>query len=472
MLDTCRSGALEDITSSVDRAWNELGQKSNLAILMAAAGNQYAIESDEDRQGVLTWTVLRGLEGRAQPRDGRYMGANEILEYVRRGAPLKAEDVVARAMQKKLQGGEDGPVAEPLGEVAVKGLFDTASLTQEPVVKAPGRDFDLFDLKWRPAEVRLISRSAGVVTIKGAGPERKVNLEAGKVKTEHLRDGRYEFTINYRARIAPETLSRDIVNETPAAVEFTGVPETKPAAFVPPVPVPPAGFVYVKPGTFLMGSPAGEEGRTANETRHEVTLNGFFIAKHEVTQKDYAALMRNNPSRFKGDSNPVEQVSWFDAVRYCNEKSRREGLVPAYAINGANVTWNRAANGYRLPTEAEWEYACRAGNSGPFSVDQANFNRNLRKSGSATNPVGSIAPNKWGLHDMQGNVWEWCWDWLGNYPTGKQTDPTGPASGTLRSVRGGGYYTSNEQLRSAYRGSDPPDYKDDSLGFRIARNTR
>jgi formylglycine-generating enzyme required for sulfatase activity len=219
-----------------------------------------------------------------------------------------------------------------------------------------------------------------------------------------------------------------------------------------------------------MGSPEGEEGRTANETRHEVTLGGFFIAKYEVSQKEYAAVMRNNPSAFKGDDNPVEQVSWFDAVRYCNEKSRREGLAPAYTINGADVTWNRAANGYRLPTEAEWEYACRAGSSGPFSVNRANFNKNLRQRGSKTNSVGSADPNVWGIYDMHGNVWEWCWDWLGNYPAGKQTDPAGPASGTARVDRGGGWYTSTEQLRSAYRGSDKPDYKDDSLGFRLARS--
>jgi formylglycine-generating enzyme required for sulfatase activity len=220
----------------------------------------------------------------------------------------------------------------------------------------------------------------------------------------------------------------------------------------------------------MMGSPSSEEGRLSNEVQHRVSVSGFFLAKYEVTQKEYAALMRTNPGRFKGDNNPVEQITWFDAVRYCNERSRREGLTPAYTINGTNVTWNRSANGYRLPTEAEWEYACRAGNSGPFSVSRANFNRNLRKPGSATNPVGSIEANPWGLHDMQGNVWEWCWDWFAAYGAGNQTDPAGPRSGTLRAVRGGGYYTSNDQLRSAYRGSDPPDYRDDSLGFRIAKN--
>jgi formylglycine-generating enzyme required for sulfatase activity len=270
--------------------------------------------------------------------------------------------------------------------------------------------------------------------------------------------------MRYRAGVAPETIRREILNETEETLAFTGVAETKAR------PVPPAGFVYVAPGVFTMGSQAREEGRNANEIQRQVSMGGFFMGAFEVTQKEYAALMRTNPSGFRGDNRPVEKVSWFDAVRYCNERSRREGLTLAYTINGSSVTWNRAANGYRLPTEAEWEYACRAGNSGPFSVSQANFNKNSRRGGAETNPVGSAGANPWGLYDMQGNVWEWCWDWFGNYRTDAQTDPAGPASGTTRITRGGCYYSANAQLRAAHRGSSPPEHTDTSLGFRLARS--
>jgi formylglycine-generating enzyme required for sulfatase activity len=368
---------------------------------------------------------------------------------------------VAKAVQTAIQG---GPASVPAGEVATRGIFDAASLAQEPVTIEPGRNFDLFDLKWRPAKLKVSALSAGELTVQGEGPQRTMRLEARKPLSLTLREGEYRFTMRYRAGLAPETITKTIYNETEETLAFTGLlPEPKPE--------PPANFVYVKPGVFTMGSPSREEGRSVNEVQHEVRLSGFFMSKYEVTQKEYAALMRTNPSKYQSDNNPVEQVDWFDAVRFCNERSRREGLTPAYTINGNSVTWNRAADGYRLPTEAEWEYACRAGGSGPYSTNRANFNKNLRQRGGIkTNSVGSVDANPWGLYDMHGNVWEWCWDWFNAYPTGSQTDPAGPALGTTRVVRGGGWYTSTEQLRAAYRGADAPDYKDDSLGFRLVRS--
>ncbi|MDR1931631.1 MAG: SUMF1/EgtB/PvdO family nonheme iron enzyme [Spirochaetales bacterium] len=447
MLDTCHAGALEDTTSAIDRAWGDLAQKVNLAILMAAAGNQYAIESPEDEQGVLTWTVLQGLKGNAPRREERYVAVTEMLEYVRRQAPIKAGQVVAQAVS-----------------VAVRGQVDLSSYVQEPVPKLPEKNFDLFDLKWRPAKVTVKAETAGELTVKGPGPEQRHTLAAKRPVTLTLREDGYEFTMRYRAEVAPETISREIYNETEETIAFTGVPEVKRPI------TPPEGFVYVSPGAFTMGSPVSEEGRSDNEVQHRVNVSGFFMGKYEVTQREYAALMRANPSGFRGDNKPVEKVSWLDAVRYCNERSRREGLAPAYTVNGSAVTWNRAANGYRLPTEAEWEYACRAGGAGPFSVSRANFNKNSRRGGAETNTVGSADPNRWGLYDTHGNVWEWCWDWFGNYRTGDQTDPTGPASGATRVTRGGCYYSANAQLRAAHRGSSLPEHTDVSLGFRLARS--
>jgi formylglycine-generating enzyme required for sulfatase activity len=250
----------------------------------------------------------------------------------------------------------------------------------------------------------------------------------------------------------------------------------------------PDTFVRINGGTFTMGSPANEPEREDNEgPQHQVTVSAFYMGKYEVTQKEYQEVMGTNPSYFKGPNLPVEQVSWFDAVEYCNKRSQKEGLTPAYTISGAGnnraVTWNRNANGYRLPTEAEWEYACRAGTTTPFSTgnnittDQANYNGNYPYNNNAkgayrkkTTPVGSFAPNPWGLYDMHGNVWEWCWDWYGDYSSGAQTDPDGAASGSYRVERGGSWISDASFARSVYRGYNVPYYRISSgFGFRLVR---
>jgi len=157
-------------------------------------------------------------------------------------------------------------------------------------------------------------------------------------------------------------------------------------------------------------------------------------------------------------------------------------LTPAYTINGENVTWNQNANGYRLPTEAEWEYACRAGTTTPFSTgnnittSQANYNGNYPYNNNAkgtyratTTAVGSFSPNSWGLYDMHGNVFEWCWDWLGDYSSNAQTDPRGASSGSGRVIRGGSWDNSALYLRSAYRNSYAPSNRLYNIGFRLVR---
>ncbi|MDR1786285.1 MAG: formylglycine-generating enzyme family protein [Spirochaetaceae bacterium] len=235
----------------------------------------------------------------------------------------------------------------------------------------------------------------------------------------------------------------------------------------------PDGFVYIEGGAFIMGSPASEAGRDDDEAQHRVTVSPFYMGKCEVTQEEYEAVMGANPSKFKGYNLPVESVSWYDAVEYCNARSRKEGLTPAYGINGDNVTWNRNANGYRLPTEAEWEYACRVGTTTPFSTGnnittrQANYREDRLRE---TTPAGSFPANPWGLYDMHGNVWEWCWDWYGGYPTSAQTNPTGAASGSDRVLRGGSWYHYAQSLRSAYRSHGSPSDRYNFLGFRLVRN--
>jgi len=251
----------------------------------------------------------------------------------------------------------------------------------------------------------------------------------------------------------------------------------------------PADFALIKGGTFTMGSPISEPERQTDETQHRVTVGDFYLDKYSVTQKEYRELMSGNPSENSGDNLPVENITWFDAVRYCNARSAKEGLTPAYTISGETVTWNRAANGYRLPTEAEWEYACRAETTTPFNTGnnitdkEANcynhygYNNNSsgRVTGGArgsTAPVGSYAANKWGLFDMHGNTADWCWDWYGEYQTTAQTNLQGPLNGTLKVNRGGGFNDFPKHIRSAYRAATPPDNTSFNLGFRLARNSQ
>ena len=185
-------------------------------------------------------------------------------------------------------------------------------------------------------------------------------------------------------------------------------------------------------------------------------------------------MMGSNPSVFKGVVLAAEHISWYQAVEYCNRLSERKGLTPAYEIDMMNVKWNKEANGYRLPTEAEWEYAARAGveslgyvYAGRDSLDLvAWFEEN---SSAEMHPIGTAQSNELSIYDMTGNVREWCWDWYGEYPTGTMTDPTGPSSGSGRVARGGSWRTfEGEGLRVAFRSGYSPDLTDNETGFRVA----
>jgi formylglycine-generating enzyme required for sulfatase activity len=228
--------------------------------------------------------------------------------------------------------------------------------------------------------------------------------------------------------------------------------------------------VWVSAGTFSMGGTMYDGGKPI----HQVTVKMFYMSDHEVTQKEWVEVMGSNPSYFEGDTLPVECVSWYDAIEYCNKRSVKEGLTPAYTVNGTNVTWDRNANGYRLPTEAEWEYAARGGSkskgyeySGSSSVDGvAWYNGN---SGNKTHPVKTKSANELGLYDMSGNVYEWCWDWYDSYGSEAQTDPTGASSGTHRVFRGGSWYDVAAGVRSAFRNGSTPSNRGYILGFRLVR---
>ena len=242
-------------------------------------------------------------------------------------------------------------------------------------------------------------------------------------------------------------------------------------------------YVLINGGSFVMGSSTQEFLREKDESQHKVTVNSFYMGKYHVTQKEYMELMGNNPSEFKRGNAPVENVTWYDAVEYCNALSVKEGFTPVYSLNGRTVTWNKNADGYRLPTEAEWEYAARAGTTTPFytgeniTAKQANWYGTYPYkdgvSGEArqrTIDVGSFAPNPWGLYDISGNVWEWCWDWYGQYDAQAQTDPSGPVEGVYKIHRGGAWNDFGRHLRLAYRAAFTPINRMYNIGFRVVRN--
>jgi len=242
-------------------------------------------------------------------------------------------------------------------------------------------------------------------------------------------------------------------------------------------------MVTVRGATFFMGS---NENRIA-ERPFEVTVRSFLISKTPVTQNLYASIMNENPSFFRGADLPVENIDWFDAIRFCNALSIRLGFPVAYNIDGENVSWIRESRGFRLPTEAEWEFAARGGMFGsrgpldralfaggegadnPSALDYSWFSLNARNP-AGTRPVGEKLPNQLGLFDMSGNVWEWCWDWFAEYPADSVSDYFGPAMGRNRVYRGGSYMNNMHLIRTTARDSAIPTLKARTVGFRIVQN--
>ncbi len=233
-------------------------------------------------------------------------------------------------------------------------------------------------------------------------------------------------------------------------------------------------MVRIRAGSFDMGSPSNERNRHSDEKQHRVTISrDFLMGKFEVTQGEWKALMGSNPSSFSscGDDCPVENVNWYEAVAFANAQSQKEGLEACYTISGTSVSFKGlSCRGYRLPTEAEWEYVARAGTTGAYFGDVDAIAWYDGNSGNKTHPVGKKQPNAWGLYDMSGNVWEWVWDWKADYPSGSVTDPTGPSTGSDRVFRGGGWFDNALNCRSAIRPYVSPGDRHDLLGFRLVRS--
>lgn len=235
-------------------------------------------------------------------------------------------------------------------------------------------------------------------------------------------------------------------------------------------------MMLIPGGEFIMGDNRGEDDE---KPAHKVEISAFYMDKYEVTQEAYEKMMGKNPAKFKGPDKPVERVSWFGAIQYCNMRSLREGLSPCYDLE--TLKCNYETDGYRLPTEAEWEYACRAGTRTKYSFGNAPeklgqyawFKVNANKT---THPVGKKKPNPWGFYDMHGSVWEWCNDHYDEdyYQKSPVENPNGPFVGDERVLRGGSWASGAQSARCSSRYSETPGFADvcfgyEAYGFRCVR---
>jgi len=324
---------------------------------------------------------------------------------------------------------------------------------------------------------RFVAGSEEELTWEDVMPEEKVTLEYstnGGANWRHITDEATGLRHNWRVPKLPSDL---------CLLRVTAVSRPN---FI-------GDMALIPAGSFRMGNITNHPDGTRHEKPvHEVIITQpFLISRKEVTQYQYEIVMGSNPSFFKGPDLPVELVTWYDAVEFCNELSRRQDLDTCYSGSGTNILCDFTANGYRLPTEAEWEYACRAGTETDFhtgnlmypayvpldpALDRAGWY--YTNSGCAdhnsgrTHPVGEKEPNAFGLYDMHGNVWEWCWDWLDSnpYASGATKDPRGPASGSYHILRGGSWGSPAGSCRSARRSADiSPDGRQKYNGFRVVR---
>ncbi len=377
-----------------------------------------------------------------------------------------------------------------------KGTIVLENVPADAVVEIDGDRITVTPTVGEPLKIEAPAGKHGLVVRRGdlVLLVESVTLEAGK-----------PFKHKLTARIEPPVLERaGRIDLSPNATQRpAGGPAVKGASSQEPIKNSIGMMLMLIPdGEFLMGSPATDKDADKNEKpQHRVRITRpFYLGVYEVTQAQYKAVMGNNPSYFSanGEGNksvagqstemyPVENISWLDAVKFCNKLGEMEGRGVFYEIDGENVhvpDWNRPS--YRLPTEAEWEYACRANaptvtrySFGDDPASMGEFAWYQGNSGGRTHPVGWKRPNDFGLFDMHGNVWEWCWDPYGEgyYQESREDDPRGRLDGAaVRVIRGGcsgvydlrGWYAGPHQARSAFRWSLPV-IRNGSLGFRVAR---
>ncbi|MBC8009097.1 MAG: SUMF1/EgtB/PvdO family nonheme iron enzyme [Burkholderiales bacterium] len=361
-----------------------------------------------------------------------------------------------RANGSTLRGITPAELADvPTGPATLRVSRPAWPVSEQRVEIDAGRE-NAFAVEFATGGLTLRSEPAGAAVLAGEDV-----LGYTPMTVTDLVPGEYSYLVKLKGFGANRVTAQVVAKETARAeVVLTRDVPLEPGK---PYLVPELGLelLPISAGTFTMGSPSSDPEHNSDETQHAVTLrDAFWLGKFEVTRAEWRAVMEGAPADPKTDRLPVTQVSWEEVMEFCRKLTARERAAERLP----------AGLEYTLPTEAQWEYACRAGTTGPYgaagSLDELGWYR--VNSGGKPHEVGRKKPNAWGLHDMHGNVWEWCADWFAYYPEGKVTDPAGPPVGVGRVNRGGGWGSEASSCRAACRLNYAPSDRTTNLGFRLA----
>ena len=444
LLDACREQITEN-KSAISRSLVQERYENAVirAIFYATKSEGFSYEDPESDYSVFARFIIDGLEGYA---DIKYAGnGDDIVTFFELSAFVE-EEVKAWALRNgKVQLPFTDIYGEKTGDLAL-----TVVLYGEQEAISSGNISVITYPQGADVYIKGSYRGNSPCTVEGLEPgEYTVKVELSgygdKIETVTVESGR-EITVNF-SLTETYLISDDLI--------------------------------LVEGGSFEMGRTSGRGDRYEKPV-HSVTVSSFYMSKYEVTFEEYDEFCDDTGREYPDaegwgrGSRPVINVEWYDAVKYCNWLSEKEGLTPCYSGSGENISCNFNANGYRLPTEAEWEYAAKGGNnhdgyeySGSNTAGDVGWYSG--NSGSETHPVGGKSPNSLGIYDMSGNVWEWCFDWYGSdyYSTTSLVDPEGPDSGSLRVLRGGSWNFNTFDLRCAFRNWGDPTKASNGLGFRV-----
>ena len=454
ILDACRDNPFRAVSRGIERGLAVIAQKPPESIIVYATAENDKADDGGGRNGTFTSALLKNI---ARPESFIDI-LTDVNAQVRKDTSEKQKPALYASLSRRVYLAGSGSTSGPAVTVVPAPSVVTPTIT---VSRSYG-------------SLSITTSTAGTLYLDGK-PMGDLPVGA-KAKLDSVEVGERSLEVRY-ADGQVEKQNATVEEGGATNVSFTYKKALPPAV----EPASSAEMVLVQGGTFTMGSPNAEQGRYDSEGQRWVSVSSFHVGKFDVTQDLYQSVMGSNPSYFKGDSNlPVEQVSWYDAVAFCNKLSQRDALQTVYTINGRNVTADWSANGYRLPTEAEWEYAARGGQQGASAYHMYAGSDNQYQvawykdnSEETTHPVGQKAPNALGLYDMSGNVWQWCWDWYADFAGGGQ-DPRGAFRGGTRVFRGGSWYDDARSVRVARRSfndtsTDALAAKSSHLGFRLVR---
>ena len=465
ILDCCHAGAVrsgEPTGASGEELSQAFTQAQGLITLASSRRDEVSHAWSDKQQGLFTYFLVEGLAGAADFDGDGVVNVDELYRYTYEKVPLAAQrELNARQRPVRVIGPETEGVFA-LSRVAIAPRPLNTALVATFIVREEN------------ANGRLVEGATVELFHRGPDGTRPSLLATGRTDSS----GRVQVPVNLSlSQQAQGTFAASVSHaESSRNYNLEKFPHSRSyALYVPRVTTPmQAGrtiensigmkLALIPAGEFLMGSPDNDRDAWESEQpKHTVRITKpFYMGVTEVTQEQYERVMGTNPSIFKGAQLPVERVSWEDAVKFCRELS----ALPAE---------RSAGRVYRLPTEAEWEYACRAGSKTKWSFGDAEpslgeYAWYHSNSGEKTHPVGTKKPNAWGLYDMHGNVWEWCSDWYAEayYANSPLDDPTGATSGSSRVLRGGSWAHNARSCRSAYRDGSTPSDRSNYLGFRLA----